>query len=331
VKEKKKAVDKEVAWKGVSIEKRKSLRTGEVHGVEMIEKRTRVDQDIKGKMPIEEKKMRKEDPEDGETAKNVKWINGDHLEIEMNVVEETVIWIVVALLGVQLMKENGDGKIEKMTGIQVQEEKRIEMEIDAEIGVDVDSMIVILKEGHQDELEVKIVGEDPKERNGALLEETEMGQLGVEGMIVAHEMIEVLEEEMTVDIVEGMIVAPVEEMTGAEETIVARLIGDQVLENLTETIKPQGIANVVMIGVIEAKEVVEVTIGGRDQEWVTEIVEVRVIVALPPKTNPLVVKTRQMERKENGKLSANVNLRMLFLHSFFVNYNNFIYISLEVL
>merc|ERR1739848_793301 len=97
---------------------------------------------------------------------------------------------------------------------------------------------------------------DPKERNGVLLEETEMGQLGVEGMIVAHEMIEVLEEEMTVDIVEG--------------TIVARLIGDQVLENLTETIKPQGIANVVMIGVIVAKQVVEVTIGGRDQEGVKE-------------------------------------------------------------
>merc|ERR1719412_1377432 len=135
-------------------------------------------------------------------------------------------------------------------------------------------------------------------------------------MIVAHEMIEVLEEERTVDIVEGMIVAPVEEMIGAEETIVARLIGGRVLENLTETIKPQGIANVVMIGVIEAKQVVEVTIGGLDQELVTEIVEVRVIVALPPKTKPLVVKTRQMERKENGKLSANVNLRMLFLHSF---------------
>ena len=96
MKEKKKAVDKEVAWKGVSIEKKKSLRTGEVHVVEMIEKRTRVDQDINGKMPMEAKKMRKEDPEDGETAKNVKWINGDHLEIEMNetvinVVEETVI------------------------------------------------------------------------------------------------------------------------------------------------------------------------------------------------------------------------------------------------
>lgn len=328
VKEKKKTVDKEVARKGVLIEKKKSLRTGEVHVVEMIGKRAKEDQNPKGKMAIEAKKIPKEDLEDGETAKNVKWINGDHLEIEVietviTVVEGTVIQIVLGLLAKQLMKDNGDGKIKEMTGMQLQEEKRIEVEI----GVDVDLMSVIVKGGHQDELEVKIVGEDLKKRKEVLLEENEMGQLEVEEMIVAHAMTEVLEEEMTVETVEGMIVVPVEEMIGAEETSVVHLIGELHLENLTETRKLQRI--VVMIGVIESLQEVEVTIGGLDQEVeVTKNVEVRPLVVHLQKINPLVLKPKQTERRGNGKLSANVNLRIFLFCKILqhVDYNDSIYI-----
>merc|ERR1711981_1391100 len=175
---------------------------------------------------------------------------------------------VQGLLVVQLMKENGDGKIEEMTGRQVQEEKKIEMEKDLEeIGVDADlmSVIVILKGVPQGELGVKIVGDDLQERKGVLLEENEMDQLGVEEMIVALAMIEVLEVEMNVDLEEG--------------TTVVHQIGGLHLENLTEMTKPQGIVTAVMIGVIEALQEEEMTIGGLDQEWlVTEIVEVRAIV-----------------------------------------------------
>merc|ERR1719411_2513380 len=199
------------------------------------------------------------------------------------------------------MKVNGDGMTKETL---VQEEKLIETEIDVEKGEDVGLMIgiVILKEGHQEELEVKIAGEDQKETKGVHLGENEMGQSGAVEMIVAHVMIEVLEEEMTVDLVVGPIVVLVEEMTEVEETIVAHRIGGPVQENLIEMTKVRGTVTAVMIGVIEARE--EVTIGELDQEWVTEIVEVPAIVDLLLKINPLVLKRRQTEKKGNGKLSA---------------------------
>lgn len=62
-------------------EKKKSLKTGEVHAVKMTGKRTKEDQDIKEKMTIEVKMKKKEGLEDGEIGKNVKWISGAHLEI----------------------------------------------------------------------------------------------------------------------------------------------------------------------------------------------------------------------------------------------------------
>jgi len=215
---------------------------------------------------------------------------------------------VLDLHVVQLMKVNGDGMTKETL---VQEEKLIEMEIDVEKGEDVGLMIgiVILKEGHQEELEVKIAGEDPKETKGVHLGENEMGQSGAVEMIVAHVMIEVLEEEMTVDLVVGPIVVLVEEMTEVEETIVAHRIGGPVQENLIEMTKARGTVTAVMIGVIEARE--EVTIGELDQEWVTEIVEVPEIVDLLLKINPLVVKKQQMEMKGNGKLSVNVNYKTI--------------------
>jgi len=209
----------------------------------------------------------------------------------------------------QLMRENGDVKIEEMTGMELQEEKLIEMETGVAIGVDGGLMnaIVILRGDHQEELEAKIVGEDLKERKGVLLGETEMVQLGEEEMIADNVMLGVLEEAMTVGLVVGMIVVPVGEMTGVEETIVVRLIGGLLLENLIEMTKAQGTAIAVMIGVIEAMQAVEMTIGGLDREWVTEIVEVRAIAVLQRKINHPVEKTKQMEMTGNGKLSANVN------------------------
>jgi hypothetical protein len=186
---------------------------------------------------------------------------------------------------------------------------------------------VIVKGGHQDELEVKIVGEDLKKRKEVLLEENEMLQVEVEEMIVAPAMTEVLEEEMTVETVEGMIVVPVEEMIGAEETSVVHLIGELHLENLTETRKLQRI--VVMIGVIESLQEVEVTIGGLDQEVeVTENVQVHQLVFHLQKINPLVLKPKQTERRGNGKLSANVNLGIFLFCTILqhVDYNDSIYI-----
>lgn len=210
----------------------------------------------------------------------------------------------------QPTREDGDVKIEEMTGTQLQEEKMIEMETGVAIGVDVGltNAIVILKGDHQEELEVKIVGEDLKERKGVLLGETEMVQLEVEEMIADNVMLGALEEARTVGLVEGMIVVPVREMTGVEEMIEVHPIGDLHLENLIEMTKAQGVmAIAVMIGVIEALQAVEMTIGGLDQEWVIEIVEVRAVAALLPKINLPVLKTKQMETTGNGKLSVNVN------------------------
>lgn len=76
-----KAVGKEVEWKEVSTEKKKNLRTGEVHAVEMTGKRKREGQELERKMMTKAGRMTKDGLEDGETAKNVKWISGDHLEI----------------------------------------------------------------------------------------------------------------------------------------------------------------------------------------------------------------------------------------------------------
>merc|ERR1719411_2510651 len=212
------------------------------------------------------------------------------------------------------MKVNGDGMTKETL---VQEEKLIETEIDVEKGEDVGLMIgiVILKEGHQEELEVKIAGDDPKETKGVHHGESEMGQLGAVEMIVAHVMIEVLEEEMTVDLVVVPTVVLVEEMTEVEETTVAHRIGGPVQENLIEMTKVRGTVTAVMIGVIEARE--EVTIGELDQEWVTEIVEVPEIVDPLLKINPFVVKKQQMEMKGNGKLSVNVNYKTILFKKHF--------------
>lgn len=208
-------------------------------------------------------------------------------------------------------KVDGDVKIEKMIGLQHQEMKRIEMVIGVEIEVVGGLMIVTLKEVHREELVVRTAGEDLKGRKEVLLVVKEMVRFGEEEMIVVHVMIEDLGEEIIVVLVEETTGVLVQEMIGVVEMIVVHLIGGLDQGNLIEMINPQGTVIAVMIDEIEAMLVVGVIIGDPDQEWVTETVEALVIADLPPKTRHLEVKTQQTGMKENGKLSANVNLWMV--------------------
>lgn len=102
MKEKKKAVGKEEDPKEVPTEKKKNLKIGEERVGEKIGRRTKegLDGDVKilKKVQLKEKMIKTniQLEEDGETAKNEKWTNGDHqgkkmIEMVTNVGKEIVI------------------------------------------------------------------------------------------------------------------------------------------------------------------------------------------------------------------------------------------------